>query len=296
MPYAPGITYQAPNITPPSGNTSNWGAALMQFLGEKSAKDQAAADLAKKEASDFKTYVAMGKTLGIDPNELTTKDLPTVKGIVEGHIAKTKLEEAVANFERLKSERTASTALEAAMRSAGSETQGVANPVAPGLFPEYQVQQPVPVTPERLLAAISQNPQAVNSPQTVALLNAMRANGSETPMGFGPQDVIDLGKIDPRLEGQFQVRQSRGSFQNLSTVPRTQGLPVSDRMTLADRDDLLKRRRAWEASQKGWRPGDEQYQAAQAKIDEINLALQGGGPGAPIAKVRSYNSKTDTFD
>ena len=94
MPYAPQISYQAPQFDAPRGDASNWGRALMQILGDKSAKEERLAEQAKAEAGEFKTLVAYGETLGLDKNNLMTKDLDTVRGMVKGLTAKQEFEKA----------------------------------------------------------------------------------------------------------------------------------------------------------------------------------------------------------
>lgn len=207
-------------------DTSNWGRALMQILGEKSAREEQA----KKEAGEFKTYVAMGKQIGLNPDELTTQDLPTVKGMVEGAITKTKLEEAVANYKRMQAANDSSAALTSAVKAAGTKSVTMPQFQIPGqplgtMMPSMTATTSQPLTTQSLLDAIARFPAAASEPQTLNLVQALQqgevikaksmaeqaaaARPVEIPKDFVPlgASVDENGKLDirygpPKAEGK----------------------------------------------------------------------------------------------
>lgn len=221
MPYAPGITYQ-----PIQADMSGWGRALMHMLGQKDAK----AEQAKKEAQEFKTYVAMGKQIGLNPDELTTADLATVKGMVEGKITKTNLERAVAEFQKMQREGQAQDALTQAVSRAGQKQVNVPAFQIPGqpmgtIMPQMTAASSQPMTTQSFLDAIAKHPQAANSPEALSFLDALQrgevikakaaadmaaaARPVEIPKDFVPlgASVDENGKLDirygpPKAEGK----------------------------------------------------------------------------------------------
>lgn len=205
-------------------------------------------------------------------NALSARDrVAAMGGLLKANALKSALEDQAMQQAEFQRAALADTELMAAIRTAGQPSATEAMDIGPGAMP---------LNEGRLLEAIRQHPNAVLSPRFGNVMEAMRATGGqEAPLGFGPEDVIDLGKIDPRLEGQFQVRQSRGSFQNLNTQPRAMGgLPFAERVQLMDRADLQKRRLAI-TKQLGEFLPPEQVPLLTAELQAINERLSTGGNG-----------------
>lgn len=160
MPYAPGITYQ-----PIRADMSGWGQALMQIMGEKDRK----AEQAKQEAKQFKTYVAMGEQIGLNKDELLTKDLPTVQGMVEGTITKNKLQQEGEKLKQLMAERTAQEDFAKALQQAGG--RNVIDTLNQGQGP---IRLPA-LNSDMVLQAMSQNPGSFNARNAPDLLRIMEA-------------------------------------------------------------------------------------------------------------------------
>lgn len=197
--YNPQIGHASLN---PHVDTGRWGQVLMQILGQKDAK----AEQAKQDASQFKTYVAMGKQIGLNPDELTTQDLPTVKGMVEGHITKTNLERIMADEGRKKLEfdrqMASEEALQRAMRDAGQLSSGETLDLGEGPI----IPPKVPMSADRLARVMQQNPAAVNNPNSVKLLKALRQSGGSMPVAtkVGGRDLI--------------VNPNTGAFQDVTQI------------------------------------------------------------------------------
>lgn len=221
MPYAPAVSPQAPRA-----DMSNWGRALMQILGEKSAKEERQAEQAKQEAGEFKTLVAYGETLGLDKNSLMTKDLDSVRGIVRGLTAKQEFEKGAAELKRIMQQQESAKALEQAVRDTGRMTSAETLALKRGPINPPVVKP----TPERFMQQLAANPAAVNDEQAVRFLEAMRMGENGGEQQFMPQafDVNGIkGIVSPRTGA-------------IHTQSNPTGLTFEQRVSLMDRSALLK--------------------------------------------------------
>ena len=214
MPFAPAVSPQAPHA-----DMSGWGRALLQALGMKDAR----AEKAKEEAQSFKTYVAMGKQLGLNPDELTTKDLGTVRGMVEGHITQKNLQQAmerdnVANQRDYMAILADKAQMEGQQQAAAQQQAGLE--AIPGFMADlgYQPQTPeAPLNREQILArAMERNPNIRFVPGNTMMSQMLESavklgggTGAPMPEGFVPlgASMDENGKLDvrygpPKAEGK----------------------------------------------------------------------------------------------
>jgi hypothetical protein len=269
MPYAPGITYQ-----PIQADMSGWGRALMQIMGQKDAK----AEQAKKEAQEFKTYVAMGKQIGLNPDELTTADLGTVKGMVEGKITQTNLERAVAEFQKMQREGASQDALTQAVSRAGNSK--LSSALAQGQGPI----RPEPVSSQDILQSMVQNaPAALNSPQAVSVLEAMQRGeamvAQKTPQDATPR-LVNIGGREvlvSDITGKYDV------------LPNTTDSRLSERMQAIDRTALQRRKTDITKALANYLTPDVKEFYTQ-ELESINNQLSGGS-AAPEATAEPAKSE-----
>ena len=227
MPYNPQIV----NI-PVRADMGGWGNALMQILGDKSARQEREAEQAKQNASEFKTLVAYGETLGLDKNDLMTKDLDTVRGTVRGLTAKQEFQKAGEELKRIMGERQSNEALARAARDTGQMNSGEALNLGQGpiIPPQLPMQQR---TPGRFLEQIMANPEAINARNAIPLLEAMqRGGGGESPLPYIPEP-FEVGGI----KGIVSPR--TGSIHTINTPG---GMSTDDRLRTIDRTALQKRK------------------------------------------------------
>jgi hypothetical protein len=165
MPYNPQVPY-----IPMRADLGQWGAALMEIMGQKDRK----AEQAKEEAKQFKTYVAMGEQIGLNKDELLTRDLGTVRGMVEGKIAKQKFDEGAERFKQLMGERAAREAFGRSMNQA--QGRNLLDTLGQGNGPV----RPPALTSDQVMQAMTQNPESFNAPQSTDLLRIMQS-GQDDP-------------------------------------------------------------------------------------------------------------------
>lgn len=236
--------------------------AWQEIQQAKAAFDERKAEKAKEEAQAFKTYVAMGEQLGLDKNALTTQDLGTVKGLVEGKIAKTKLEEAVQELK-------ANAAFDTAQSQAFGNTLQAA--LAQGRGPI----RPQPVKLEDLVAQIAATPGAARSRAGAGILERAlmeQSNGAQAgnymPQSFSVNGMN--GIVSPRT-GSIHVAGQSGQPS------------VEDRITVIDRKGLNDRKNAITKAMGGYLTPEVQ------KFYADELAAINGQLGEQTANTKTQN-------
>lgn len=273
MAYAPAVSPYTPHA-----DMSGWGRALMEIMGQKDAK----AEQAKQKAQTFKTYVAMGKQIGLNPDELTTKDLGTVKGMVEGHITKTNLERAmedsnVRNQAAYANILRDTAAVNAANRGQAEQAAGLA--AVPGFMadlarePDNFVEAPL-TQQQRMVRAMENNPNIRfvpgNTMMSQMLESAMKGGDGAADYQPVPFEVNGLkGLVSPRT-GAIHV--AGGGNQT--------GLTFDQRVDLIDRSALQKERGQLSKLVTTVTTGP-MFEAANQRLQQIDSALgaQGAGGG-----------------
>ncbi len=267
----------------------NWGGAMQgmvaamggpqqqQSFERQMAKREEEQKQIKERAQRQSKLEAALDTMGVLPKEISkTRSLDELEGILAGVQEKTKL--GIQTLQQKQLEQAVAEQQAQATRQKQFQDTLANATMSPlgGVRPD--------MSPDRLQQAVLE--AAVQSGDQETVMKALQAQGQQREkLGFGKEDVVDLGSINPALKGKFQVRQSAGSWQNVDTVPRTGGLPYDDRVKLMDRDALHKERRALVAALGKYMPA-EQTRTVTEQLTGIDARLQelgGDGQGATDA-------------
>lgn len=294
MPYAPGIQSQ-----PIHADMSGWGQALMHFADQSNARKEQA----KEEAKSFKTYVAMGEQMGLSKDEMLTKDLPTVKGMVEGTMTKNKLTELKQlsdwrglQMQQIQQQMAQHTADARHVADFQRSYRNVTTPmnIPAGTFGALSPQETIGGGP---LDASAVADLYLKSGAPIAQMDdLMRGMQYGAKASAGQEDRAPV----VREVGGHNVIYSpaTGKYDLLDRASTQQGLSYDQKVQLMDRQALLRSKANLEKSISLLPKDSELHTDAAAKLDSINAQLGGDTPPPAdhISWLRAHPEKADSFD